>query len=200
MAIQNLPSFTLTWGVQGPVRVLILTGAQGQPPEDLLDAARDAFQEPLNFEVRVKLHPIRYSPSGRLLARLREELRHMFHVEHPWWWMVGVKASGRFPTHWTFLKSRGWKDMSYLKHLAWADVVVYDTTALAMKAICPVIHWIGRERPWRFNPAKAQEVGDPLLLRYTAYSLGRERAYRRGLARWHRTETDPIVLKEYGAL
>ncbi len=183
------------------MRVLILTGAQGQPPEDLLDAARDAFAERLNFDVRVKLHPIRYNPTGRLLSRLREEWRHFLHLDRPWWWMIGVCASGRMPLHWCFLKSRGWKDDSYINHLRWADVVVYDTTSLACQAgACPVVHWIGRERPWRFNPANAEEAGDPLVLRYAAYRLGRERAYRRGLQRWHRTPDGVIVLKEYGAI
>jgi hypothetical protein len=192
-------AFSLTWGVKGQIRVLLLTGAQGQPPEDLLDAARDAFQSPLNFEVRVKLHPVHYNPTGRLLARLREELRHLFHMEQPWWWMVGVSAPGRFPPHWTFLKSRGWRDTSYIKHLEWADIIVYDTTTLATKATCPVLHWIGRERIWRYNPAKAQEVGDPLRLRYEAYRLGRGPAMKRGLAVWRR-RNGAIILREYGAI
>mgnify|MGYP001573517186 CR=1 FL=1 len=195
-----MKSYTLDWGVQGPIRVLILTGAQGQPPEDLLAAARDAFQEPLNFEVRVKLHPIRYNPTGRLLARIREELRHWFHMERPWWWMVGVAGCGRMPQHWQLLKSRGWRDVSYKIHMDWADVVVYDTTSLALKAKCPVVHWVGRERPWRFNPVKAPEVGDPLVLRYEAYRLGRELAAARGLARWYRNKMGDIVLREYGAI
>ena len=192
--------YTLQWGVQAPVRVLILTGAQGQPPEDLAAAAREAFAEPLNFEVRWKAHPIRYNPTGRLLARAREELRHWFHVERPWWWMVGVQAPSRMPAHWTFLKSRGWKDVSYKIHLDWADVVVYDTTSLASKAKCPVIHWIGRERPWRFNHTQSLEVGDPLVLRYEAYRLGREKARKRGVPRWYRNGSGSIVLREYGAL
>ena len=195
-----MKAFTLDWGVKGPVRVLILTGAQGQPPEDLLAGARDAFQEPLNFEVRVKLHPVRYNPTGRLLARLREEWRHWLHMDRPWFWMVGVPLPGRLPHHWTFIKSRGWKDSSFIKHLEWADCIVYDTTSVVMKAKCPIIHWIGRERLWDYNPAKAQEVGDPLVLRYLAYRLGREGARARGVARWFRNKDGPIILKEYGAI
>jgi hypothetical protein len=190
--------FSITWGVRGPVRVLILTGAQGQPPEDLLDAARESFEDGLNFDVRVKLHPIRYNPSGRFLSRLREEIRHHIHLDRPWWWMVGVTGGGRMPKHWTFLKSRGWKDTSYIQHLVWADVVVYDTTSLAKQAACPVIHWIGRERLWDINPAQGKAVGDPLLLRYKAYQLGRWRAKERGLKTWDRSEG--IVLKEYHAI
>ena len=104
------------------------------------------------------------------------------------------------PHHWTFLKSRGWKDISVFKHLAWADVVIYDTSSVALKALCPVIHWIGRERLWEYNPAKAQEVGDPLILRYLAYELGRCGAKQRGLDVWRRSNGSPLVLKEYGAI
>jgi hypothetical protein len=190
--------FSITWGVQGAIRVLILTGAQGQPPDDLVSAAREAFSEPLNFEIRWKAHPIRYNPSGRLLARFREELRHWFHMDRPWWWMVGVPSNGRMPRHWTFLKSRGWKDSSYIKHLDWADVVVYDTTSLAKQDAVPVIHWVGRERLWDLNPAGGESVGDPLLLRYMAYELGRWGARDRGLKVWNRSEG--IVLREYHAI
>ena len=104
------------------------------------------------------------------------------------------------PAHWQMVKSRGWRDVSFKIHLEWADVVVYDTTSLAQKAKCPVLHWIGRERPWRFNPAHALEVGDPLLLRYHAYRLGREGARTRGVPRWFRSKDGPIVLKEWGSL
>lgn len=200
MASLYIKPYTLTWGVRGPIRVLVLTGAAGALPEDLLAAARDAFQEPLNFMVRVKLHPIRNNPSGRLLARLREELRHWGHLDRPWWWMVGVPAHGRMPKHWTFLKSRGWRDASFINQLEWADVLVYDNTSLWERVTCPIVHWIGRERQWDFNPAgkKAVSVGDPLVLRYQAYRLGREEAKKRGVPVWDRK--NGMVLKEYGAI
>ena len=102
------------------------------------------------------------------------------------------------PAHWTFLKSRGWKDQSFQEHLDWADCIVYDTTSLARRAKCPVMHWVGRERLFDLNPAQGKEVGDPLLLRYKAYQLGRWRAKQRGLKVWNRK--DGLVLKEYGAI
>ena len=194
--------YTLAWGVQGPVRVLVVTGANGELPEDCLALCRDAFQEPLNFEVRVKLHPIRYNPSGRLLSRFREELRHWLHMERPWWWMLGVTACGRMPVHWRLLSSHGWKDVSYRIHIAWADVVVYNSTSIWKEIVCPLIHVIQRERRWDYNPAGTQavSVGDPLRLRYEAYRLGRVMARQRGVPRWNRKDTTTLTLKEYGAL
>ena len=194
-------AYTLTWGVQGAVRVLILTGANGELPEDLLDLARDAFQSPLNFEVRVKLHPIRYNPSGRLLGRLLVELRQWVHLYRPWWWMLGVKGGGRVPLHWKIVNSHGWRDVSYKIHMDWADVIVYNSTSLWKEANVPLVHVIQRERRWDYNPAgeKAVSVGDPLLLRYHTYRLGRNKALMR-LPIWERNDPSTSVLKEYGAI
>ena len=194
-------AYTLTWGVKGPVRVLILTGAQGELPEDLLDAARNAFESPLNFEVRVKLHPIRYNPSGRLLARCRDEIRHWFHMNRPFWRLFGVPHCGRMPHHWRLIHSTGWKDPSYVEHLNWCDVVVFNSTSLWKRTQKPLVHFIQRERQWDFNPAgkRATLAGDPLVLRYVTYALGRMVARDRGVPTWRRVK-GITVLKEYGAL
>ena len=197
---------TLAWGVYGPIRVLIATGARGHLPEDLLDAAREAFADHRHFDVRVKLHPVRYNPAGRFLSRLREEWRHWIHIDRPYWRWLGVKASGRLPTHWRFLKSRGWHDQSYMPHLAWADVLVYDSASLYQPALqggLPVVHWKARDKYWTYNPEAIEsqmagrhqdsiECGDPLMLRYVTYAVGRTRAVDRGAVRWNRA-TDPII-------
>lgn len=207
-------SFTLSWGVNEPLRVLILTSADGLPPEDLLDAAREAFHDPTHFVVRVKLHPIRYNPTGRLWTRLREEWRHWVHLERPWWWMVGVRWPGRFPAHWRFLKSQVWHDPSYAEHLVWADVILYDSTSLWKQAKpqrAALLHWINRQRQWDYNPEKLEawhrgevpksiDCGDPLTLRYTTYLAGREAAKQRGAEVWDRTQTGLLVLQELGGM
>ena len=201
MGSSKTSPYTLSWGVMGPVRVLILTGANGELPEDLLEMARSAFQSPLNFEVRVKLHPIRYNPSGRLLARLREELRHWWHLDRPWWVQVGVAGGGRMPAHWRLVPGHGWRDVSYKIQLEWADVVVMNSTSLWREVKGPLIHVIQSERRWNYNPAgsKAVSVGDPLVLRYQAYRLGRVKASKR-LLRWDRSDPSTLVLKEYGGI
>lgn len=200
---------TITWGVYEPIRVFIATGSRGHLPEDLLDGAREAFSDPRYFEVRVKFHPMRYNPAGRFLSRLREEWRHWVHFDRPYWRMLGVKADGRLPTHWTFLKSRGWRDKCYQQHLAWADVLVYDATSISKDAVVhgvPIIHWLGRKHCWIYNPEAVEaqlkgvpletaEAGDPLVLRYLAYALGRTRAVTRGATVWDRTK-DALVVNE----
>ena len=93
----------------------------------------------------------------------------------------------------------GWKDQSYNEHLVWADCILFDTTSLAQKAKVPTIHWLGRERVWDFNPGAARAIGDPLLLRYETYKLGRKQAAIRGVPRWYRNGKG-IVLKEWGSL
>lgn len=201
--------YTIQWGVYEPVRVLILTGTRGHVPEDLLDAAREALSDARYFEVRVKLHPMRYNPAGRFLSRLREEWRHWVHFDRPYWRWLGVSADGRLPLHWLFLKSRGWRDEGYQLHLAWADVLIYDSTSLYQAALergMPVIHWKGRRQFWVYNPervaaqksgwpSQSYEVSDPLVLRYTAYVCGRERAFLRGVPHWDR-RTDALIVKE----
>lgn len=205
----GLSPYTISWGVYGPVHVLIATGSRGHLPEDLLDGAREAFSDPRYFTVRVKLHPMRYNPAGRFLSRLREEWRHWLHFDRPSWRWLGVHHAGRLPAHWWFLKSRGWCDDSYHAHLDWADVLVYDSTSLYQDALLsgvPVIHWKGRRQFWVYNPeaveAKArgqalqsQEVSDPLVLRYVTYAAARHRAKARGLQTWQR-ETDAIIVHD----
>lgn len=200
---------TVTWGVYEPIRVLIATGSRGHLPEDLLDGAREAFSDPRYFEVRVKLHPMRYNPAGRFLSRLREEWRHWLHVDRPYWRWLGVSANGRLPKHWLFLKSRGWRDQGYAEHLAWADVVVYDATSISGEATrrgIPIIHWLGRKQCWVYNPEAVEatlqgkplttaEAGDPLVLRYMAYMLGRARTRLRGALPWDRT-TEALIVKD----
>lgn len=198
---------TISWGVYEPIRVFIATGSRGHLPEDLLDGAREAFCDPRYFEVRVKLHPMRYNPAGRFLSRLREEWRHWLHFDRPYWRMLGVKANGRLPKHWTFLKSRGWRDSRYVDHLVWADVLVYDATSISGMAAhigVPIIHWLGRKQCWMYNPEAVEaklkgvpletaEAGDPLVLRYLAYALGRARAVTRGAKVWDRTKDALVV-------
>ena len=200
---------TIAWGVYEPIRVFIATGSRGHLPEDLLDGAREAFGDARYFEVRVKLHPMRYNPAGRFLSRLREEWRHWVHIDRPYWRWLGVSAAGRLPHHWTFLKSRGWRDQGYQRHLEWADVVVYDATSISTAATqqdIPIIHWLGRKHCWIYNPEAVEaqlqgkplttaEAGDPLVLRYLAYMLGRERAVQRGAQVWNRAK-DALVVKD----
>ena len=201
MAYSKTNAFTLTWGVQGAVRVLILSGANGEIPADLLRMAAVAFADRLNFEVRYKAHPIRYNPEGRLLSRLREELRHFFHLYHPWWWMLGMSGGGRMPMHWRFIPGRGWKDQSYKEHLAWADVVVMNSCSLWREVKGPLIHVIQNERRWDYDPTcgRAVSVGDPLVLRYQTYRLGRVKASKR-LLRWDRSDPSTLILKEFGGI
>ena len=193
--------YTLTWGVKGPIRVLILTGASGELPEDLLDAARNAFESPLNFEVRYKPHPIRFNPSGSILGRLRAEFWQWVHIDRPPWRLLGVPHCGRMPHHWRLIHSTGWKDPSYVEHLNWADVILYNSTSLWKQTQKPLVHFIQRERQWDFNPAgkRATLAGDPLILRYVTYALGRVVARDRGVLTWRRVK-GITVLKEYGAL
>ena len=163
--------------------------------------ARDAFQDARNFEVRVKLHPIRYNPSGRLLARVREELRHWWHLDRPCWAQLGLSGFGRMPWHWRLVRGRGWQDQSYKEHLVWADVVVMNSTSLWREVTCPIVHVIQSERRWDYNPAgiRAASAGDPLVLRYEAYRLGRIKASQR-LARWDRADQSTLILKEFGGI
>lgn len=131
------------------------------------------------------------------------------HMDRPWWRMLGVSADGRLPAHWLFLKSRGWRDRNYLDHLHWADVLVYDATSITKEAIgcgMHIIHWLGRKQCWVYNPEAVEaklkgvpldttEAGDPLVLRYMAYALGRERAAQRGASKWDRS-TDALIVKD----
>ena len=205
----ELNPHTIAWGVYEPIRVLIATGSRGHLPEDLLDGAREAFCDPRYFEVRVKLHPMRYNPAGRFLSRLREEWRHWVHFDRPYWRMLGVSAPGRLPAHWVFLISRGWRDRGYQTHLEWADVLVYDATSISTEATrqgIPIIHWLGRKQCWVYNPEAVEaklkgvpldtaEAGDPLVLRYLCYILGRDRALKRGAEKWDRS-TDALIVKD----